>query len=83
MEAVLDVYQRRYDPEHPLLCLDESPKQLISEVRSPLTTAHGTTLVDYEYYREGSVTCIWSVSRWPVVAMLSFAIHTPAWIGPP
>ncbi|GIK43381.1 MAG: hypothetical protein BroJett011_72140 [Chloroflexota bacterium] len=53
MEAVLDVYQRPYDPEHPLLCLDESPKQLISEVRSPLTTAHGTTLVDYEYYREG------------------------------
>jgi hypothetical protein len=53
MEAVLDVYQRPYDPEHPLLCLDESPKQLISEVRSPLITAHGTTLVDYEYYREG------------------------------
>jgi hypothetical protein len=53
MEAVLDVYQRPYDPDHPLLCLDESPKQLISEVRSPLTTAHGTTLVDYEYYREG------------------------------
>ena len=53
MEAVLDVYQRSYDPDHPLLCLDESPKQLISEVRSPLTTAHGTTLVDYEYYREG------------------------------
>lgn len=53
MEAVLDVYQRPYDPEHPLICLDESPKQLISEVRSPLTTAHGTTLTDYEYYREG------------------------------
>jgi hypothetical protein len=53
MEAVLDVYQRPYDPEHPLLCLDESPKQLISEVRPPLTTSHGTTLVDYEYHREG------------------------------
>lgn len=53
MEAVLNVYQRPYDPEYPLLCLDESPKQLISEVRSPLTTAHGTTLVDYAYYREG------------------------------
>jgi hypothetical protein len=53
MEAVLDVYQRPYDPEHPLLCLDESPKQLISEVRSPIITRHGTTLVDYEYYREG------------------------------
>jgi hypothetical protein len=53
MEAVLDVYQRPYEPDHPLICLDESPKQLISEVRSPITTAHGTTLVDYEYQREG------------------------------
>ena len=53
MEAVLDVYQRSYDPNHPLLCLDESPKQLIAEVRTPIVTAQGTTLVDYEYQREG------------------------------
>jgi hypothetical protein len=54
MEAVLDVYQRPYDPDHPLLCLDESPKQLISEVRTPLVTAQGVTLQDYEYRREGA-----------------------------
>lgn len=53
MEAVLDVYQRPYDPDHPLLCLDESPKQLISEVRPPIVTTQGVTLVDYEYRREG------------------------------
>jgi len=53
MEAVLDVYQRPYDPDQPLLCLDESPKQLISEIRQPITTSQGTTLVDYEYQREG------------------------------
>lgn len=53
MEVVLDVYQRPYDPDHPLLCLDESPKQLISEVRTPIVTATGITLVDYEYQREG------------------------------
>ncbi|MFN8453422.1 MAG: IS630 family transposase [Anaerolineae bacterium] len=53
MEAVLDVYQRPYDPDHPQLCLDESPKQLVSEVRSPLVTAEGVTLEDYEYRREG------------------------------
>jgi DDE superfamily endonuclease len=53
MEAVLDVYQRPYDPDHPLLCLDESPKQLISEVRPPIVTAEGVTLMDYEYRREG------------------------------
>lgn len=53
MEAALDVYQRPYDPDQPLLCLDGSPKQLISEVRPPLTTRHGTTLGDYQYHRAG------------------------------
>ncbi len=33
MEAVLDVYERRYDPTHPVICLDESPKQIISETK--------------------------------------------------
>lgn len=53
MEAVPDVYQRPYDPDQPLICLDESPKQLISEARTPIVTATGITLVDYEYQREG------------------------------
>ena len=33
MEMVLDVYKRPFDSHHPVVCMDESPKQLISETR--------------------------------------------------
>ncbi len=33
MESVLDVYQREYNKNHPVICLDESPKQIISETK--------------------------------------------------
>jgi len=36
MEDVLEVYQRPYDDTHPLIGMDESSKQLVKEVRSPL-----------------------------------------------
>ncbi len=36
MEDVLEVYERPYDPERPLVCLDEGAKQILSEVRVPL-----------------------------------------------
>jgi hypothetical protein len=54
MEDVLDVYERPYDPTHPVVCMDETSKQLVSETRTPIaaTTAH-PALVDYEYRREG------------------------------
>lgn len=55
MEEVLDVYERPYDPDHPVVCLDESPNQLISETRESFTDAKGVTHVDYEYNREGTV----------------------------
>lgn len=55
MEMVLDEYKQPYDPKHPRVCLDESPKQLISEVRKPFRTSDGTALFDYEYKREGVV----------------------------
>lgn len=53
MEAVLDVYERPYDEEHPVVGLDESPQQLISEVRESFTDAKGVVRRDYEYKREG------------------------------
>lgn len=53
MERVLSVYQRAYDPSHPVVCLDESPKQLIKEVRHPFVDSDGVQHVDYEYSREG------------------------------
>jgi len=36
MEAVLDVYKRPYNEENPVICMDESPKQLITELRKLL-----------------------------------------------
>lgn len=54
MEDVLDVYQRPYDPSYPVVCMDESPKQLIGEVRGPLPTRPGSIeKVDDEYVRLG------------------------------
>lgn len=56
MEQVLDVYQRRYDPRHPVVNLDETRKQLVSETRAPFTDAQGVKHVDYEYRRQGVAT---------------------------
>ena len=53
MEQVLDVYKRPYDPKRPVICLDETSKQLICEQRQPIATSDGTILYDYEYKREG------------------------------
>ena len=54
MEDVLDVYKRPADPRYPLVCLDESPEQLVSETRQPLSAKPGQPeRYDYEYRREG------------------------------
>jgi hypothetical protein len=55
MEEVLDVYTLPYDPEMPLVCLDETSKQLVSETRAPLPMEPGQPQrVDYEYERNGA-----------------------------
>jgi hypothetical protein len=54
MEQVLDVYKRPYDPLRPVVCMDESPRQLIRETRLPLPAGPGVvTRYDYEYERCG------------------------------
>jgi hypothetical protein len=59
MEQVLEVYKRPYDPSRPVVCMDEQPKQLISESRRPISAAPGRPArVDYEYTREGTCT-VW------------------------
>lgn len=42
MEDVLSVYHKAYDPEYPVVCMDESSKQLIKEVREPLKARPGS-----------------------------------------
>ena len=54
MEKVLDVYKRPYNPQFPVVCMDESPKQLIKEIRKPIQASPGQpTRHDYEYERCG------------------------------
>ena len=55
MEDVLDVYQTPYDPQVPMVCMDEQPVQLIKETRQPLPATPGKPeKVDYEYERNGT-----------------------------
>jgi hypothetical protein len=55
MEDVLDLYAEPDDPQYPVVCFDESPYQLVREVRQPLPVAPGQPVRDdYEYRREGS-----------------------------
>lgn len=62
MEQVLDVYKRPYDPENPVVCIDEMPKQLIQEAvrlslipRELYTTTPSTS-------ETGRQTCSWASS---------------------
>ena len=56
MEDVLDLYAEPPGPKYPVVCLDESPVQLIGEVREPIAAAPGQIeRVDYEYRRCGTV----------------------------
>lgn len=56
MEDVLEVYRRPYDSFYPVVCMDESNKQLIGEVTQPIPLAPGhPLLVDHEYVRNGVV----------------------------
>ena len=56
MERVLDVYKRPYNRANPVICMDETPKQLIAEGREQQKMKSGReTRIDYEYIRQGVV----------------------------
>ena len=55
MEDVLAVYTRPRDPDRPLVCLDETSKQLLAETRAPIPMKPGRPArCDYEYERNGT-----------------------------
>ena len=55
MEDVLEVYHRPHDPDRPVVCLDETSKQLIAETRVPIPAKPGhPKRYDYEYQRNGT-----------------------------
>ena len=54
MESVLDIYKMPYDRRHPVVCMDESPKQLIKQMHIPIARKPGQDArEDYEYSRQG------------------------------
>ena len=56
MEDVLDLYAEAPDPKRPVVCFDESPVQLIGEVRQPIPAEPGQLeRYDCEYRRNGTV----------------------------
>ena len=55
MEDVIEVYHRPHDPDRPMVCVDETSKQLIVETRNPIPAKPGRPKrVDYEYERNGT-----------------------------
>ena len=90
MEDVLDLYAEPYDPKRPVVCFDETSKQLVSEKRSPIPAQAGRReRFDYEYQRNGTrnlfMTCE-PLAGWRHVAvtgrrtMTDFA-HQMRWLA--
>ncbi len=62
MLDVLEVYERPYDPDFPVVCMDEKSTQLLKETRIALTRKPGKpTRADYEYERNGTCNLFVSV----------------------
>ena len=55
MEDVLDLYHADYDPDHPVVCFDETSKQLVADKRPAIGAKPGRVeRYDYEYKRNGT-----------------------------
>lgn len=55
MDDVLEVYERPYDPQFPVVCIDEKSKQLLKDTRTPIApTPRNPIRADYEYERNGT-----------------------------
>jgi len=62
MEDVLDVYERDYDPQRPVICFDERPCQLIGDVIMPISMKSGQIQrQDYHYKRNGTCCVMMAV----------------------
>jgi hypothetical protein len=73
MEQVLDVYQQSYDPDHPVVCTDESNKQIIGDVKAPLPIQLGQIMKeDCNYERKG--TCNLFIAFEPAVGQRDITV---------
>ena len=81
MEDVLDLYQPEYNPERPVVCFDETSRQLTGEVRPPIEAAPGRVArYDTEYQRNGTRNLLSRVNYICRLASISFA-GSPPWPG--
>ena len=70
MEDVLDVYELPYNPQIPVVCMDEKPYQLLGEAREPLPMRPGDERkIDSEYVRNGTLVSSYLVSLLAVSGM--------------
>ena len=61
---MLQLYTSNYDPDYPLVCFDETSKQLISEINSPIAAEPGKSeRFDYEYSNSWSYEVQWKANR--------------------
>jgi transposase len=64
MEDVLDLYAQPADPKRPVVCFDETPRQLIGETREPVPAKPGQVQrFDYEYKRNGTANVFVMIDR--------------------
>src|SRR5262249_29894659 len=81
MEDVLAVYTRPRDGDCPLVCLDETSKQLIAETRVPISMKAGRPArFDYEYERNGTANLFTMVAPLEGWALPSSQFGIPPWI---
>ena len=80
MEDVLEVYTRPHDPDFPVVCLDETSKQLIAETRVPIPVKPGhPARHDYEYERNGTANLFMMFAPLEGFAHVRSQTVTPPW----
>jgi hypothetical protein len=78
MEDVLDIYKRTYDPKRPQICMDEMPKQLLSEKYEPFPgKPRQLEKQDHEYERHGNANIFMLFEPW-LASVLLRPIHIAA-----
>lgn len=70
MADILDIYEMPYNPEVPVVCMDEKPYQLLGETREPLPMRPGDTQkTDSEYVRKAYAAYLYLWSLWAAYGM--------------
>ena len=78
MEDVLDLYHQDYDPDHPVVCFDETSRQLVADKRPAIGAKPGRVeRYDYEYKRNGTRNLLIGVNYYCRCASIILAGRPP------